>query len=157
MGQDDIDTPYYVSYSGRLVSVRKGKVTLMAGSKQSGGYVEVNLRLRSPTRRWQVVLHKLVATAFVKGYDSDRRGFTIDHVDRDPVNNSANNLRFVPHSTNLRNRDFTPRGKRSPEDQARVRHLHSEGRTQREISDMTGVSMSSVRNFTRGSRKNRRK
>lgn len=49
-------------------------------------------------------LHRLVAFAFVDNDDPETKD-VVDHIDRDKMNNEYNNLRWVTHKENMRNKD----------------------------------------------------
>ena len=56
----------------------------------------------STGKKKNVLVHRLVAEAFV---DNPRGLNEVDHIDRNPENNRADNLRWVTHVENQRNRN----------------------------------------------------
>ena len=62
----------------------------------ASGYLQVNV----PVRNITTLVHRLVAEAFI----DNPQGYTeIDHVNRNKLDNSVANLRWVTHSENMRN------------------------------------------------------
>lgn len=62
----------------------------------ASGYLQVNVPVRNVT----TLVHRLVAEAFI----DNPQGYTeIDHVNRNKLDNSVANLRWVTHSENMRN------------------------------------------------------
>lgn len=71
---------------------------LLAGSKDSGGYLQVDLRSRLNDSRMLVFVHQVVFM-IDKGYVPDR----IDHEDGNKLNNAPGNLREISASHNSLN------------------------------------------------------
>lgn len=62
----------------------------------ASGYLQVNVPIRNTT----TLVHRLVAETFL----SNPNGYTeIDHLNRNKLDNSVANLRWVTHSENMRN------------------------------------------------------
>ena len=62
----------------------------------ASGYLQVNVPIRNTT----TLVHRLVAEAFI----DNPQGYTeIDHLNRNKLDNSVANLRWVTHSENMRN------------------------------------------------------
>lgn len=90
---------YRVSNLGRVMSTKYGE-RLVQGVAVANGYLYVTLP--DPARR-MIQLHRAVARLFA----APRPGATeVDHIDRDKHNNRADNLRWVTHTENMRNRGF---------------------------------------------------
>jgi len=89
---------YYVSNLGRVKTIRKiGKKELILK------YAMLNGRYRAvKVIRKTIPVHTLVACAFL---GPRPEGLEIDHIDRNKLNNRANNLRYVTHEDNQKNRD----------------------------------------------------
>lgn len=79
---------YYKSSSGRVTK------NSLAGWTDDKGYRKVEIE------GLQYLVHRLIWKMHY-GKDPDD---TIDHIDRDPSNNSIDNLRVVSHSVNMHNR-----------------------------------------------------
>ena len=62
----------------------------------ASGYLQVNVPIRNTT----TLVHRLVAEAFI----DNPQGYTeIDHLNRNKLDNSVTNLRWVTHSENMHN------------------------------------------------------
>lgn len=147
-GDPGVHTPYWVSSKGHVASLRNGIVRPLKGQANTNGYAQVTLRLHQ--RRWQPLVHTLVAAAF-KGFRPES-GLKIDHADRDHTNNAATNLRLVSQSENLRNRiGWAGRGgKLSAERIDGVCRALLKGATNAAAAEAMGVSIGSVRNIIAG-------
>jgi len=91
---------YYVSNLGRVKSITKGKKggkeRILKALNSSNGYLEVDIYNE------HVLIHHLVAYAFL---GPRPEGQEIDHLDRNSLNNKADNLRYCTRSENKQNRD----------------------------------------------------
>lgn len=89
---------YSVSVFGRVKNNASGIV--LSQRKAANGYPRVNLR--KGDRKYEhpavVHVHRLVAEAFVEGY---QEGFQVNHIDGNKVNNCADNLEWVSGSANI--------------------------------------------------------
>ena len=84
------------------------------------GYVKLTLNGRT------YLLHRILAKHFLPNPENLPQ---VDHVDRDPVNNSIENLRWVSSSDNMRNRTVTAYGRREymtipPNDLIEITHYN---------------------------------
>mgnify|MGYP002513716939 CR=1 FL=1 len=73
------------------------------GIGTKGGYLLVNLYKQG--KQTTFYIHRLVATAFVpnpNGYSE------VDHINRNPLDNTVENLRWVTHKQNIENRQSGP-------------------------------------------------
>lgn len=82
-----------VSNLGRVWTARKGK---HYGSKNSNGYLQI--RLKGKLHQVQ----RLICEAFK---DNPHNLPTVDHIDRNPLNNRIENLRWADYSTQNCNRE----------------------------------------------------
>lgn len=89
---------YQVSDLGRVRRWPSGRIKRphMAGRDRTYPYVH----LWSENRRWSVSVHALVARAFIGPRPPDH---DVDHIDRDPSNPAATNLRYL-HTAHNRSR-----------------------------------------------------
>ena len=75
---------------------RKEYYEVVHPKQNVAGYLQVNVPIRNTT----TLVHRLVAEAFI----DNPQGYTeIDHVNRNKLDNSVANLRWVTHSENMRN------------------------------------------------------
>lgn len=98
--------PYEVSNLGNIVSLnynRTGKRQLMK-PVDTNGYLTIYLYDNDGYRTRQKV-HRLVAFAFVKNPKPEEY-LIVDHIDRNKLNNKADNLRWVNYSENGFNQAF---------------------------------------------------
>lgn len=91
---------YYVSNFGRVKSVTKGlrggKEKILKQTPKTNGYLRVSINNKTQHT------HSLVALAFIGERPKE---LYIDHIDRNKLNNRANNLRYCTRSENQQNRD----------------------------------------------------
>lgn len=98
-GLEHINDGYYVSYDGRVFSLRDkhGNVSMsnrheLKQYEKTGGYLNVALTTKHNKTNYLRV-NRLVALAFVKGKTSKRK--YVNHKDEDRKNNNADNLNWV--------------------------------------------------------------
>lgn len=98
-GLEHINDGYYVSYDGRVFSLRDkhGNVSMeyrheLKQYEKTGGYLNVALTTKHNKTNYLRV-NRLVALAFVKGKTSKRK--YVNHKDEDRKNNHADNLNWV--------------------------------------------------------------
>lgn len=98
-GLEHINDGYYVSYDGRVFSLRDkhGNVSMsnrheLKQYEKAGGYLNVALTTKHNKTNYLRV-NRLVALAFVKGRTSKRK--YVNHKDEDRKNNNADNLNWV--------------------------------------------------------------
>lgn len=103
-GFEHINDGYYVSYDGRVFSLRDkhGNVNMsnkheLKQYEKTGGYLNVALTTKHNKTNYLRV-NRLVAKAFVKGETSKRK--YVNHDDEDRKNNHADNLRWVTPKEN---------------------------------------------------------
>lgn len=99
---------YQVSNYGRVRRVIGLMTKEITGSIMNCGYRYIQLTREG--KRYNYLIHQLVAEAFIGKPDNygERHGdnLVIDHIDRNKLNNRADNLRFCSHKDNLRNSDW---------------------------------------------------
>ena len=75
---------------------RKSYYEVVHPKQNVAGYLQINVPIRNTT----TLVHRLVAEAFI----DNPQGYTeIDHLNRNKLDNSVANLRWVTHSENMRN------------------------------------------------------
>ena len=94
----DLEGLYQVSNFGNVMSLnfhRSGKPKLMKPSKNTKGYLFVNLCKNG--KRKMFTIHRLVAETFLPNPDNLPE---INHIDEDKTNNSVDNLEYCTHEYN---------------------------------------------------------
>lgn len=84
---------------GGFVEIDPADIALLGGYKwhiHSAGYAAAVKYSREQRKSRTVLMHRLIMGAT----DPD---IHVDHIDRDPLNNRRDNLRFCTHAENLRN------------------------------------------------------
>lgn len=86
---------YFASYDGKIKGPQGG---VLATSINNAGYMIVPVTVGG--RHTSVPLHRLVASAWLPDFTTDRK-FVIDHLDDMKTNCAASNLEVVSYSQNL--------------------------------------------------------
>ena len=89
---------YMVSNFGRVMTIKTSRILKQKNSR--GRYMLVGLPIGDRKYKWASI-HRLVAEAFVDGFDGT---LYVDHIDKNSFNNRADNLRCVTPSQNSSNR-----------------------------------------------------
>lgn len=92
---EDCEGLYEVSNLGRVRSLRYRKIHILSPRRNYNGYLAVNL-----TNKKQHKVHRLVAFAFPEICGEWFPGAEVNHLDENPSNNNAENLRWVTHKEN---------------------------------------------------------
>lgn len=89
---------YAVSREGKVMSLKNGKI--LKQSVGTHGYLCVNFynKIKVANR----TVHRLIAKAWISNPENK---LEVDHIDRNKLNNSIENLRWVSHQENNLNKD----------------------------------------------------
>jgi hypothetical protein len=98
----------YPNYSiSNLGNVKNNKTNkILANSLHKSGYFIIGLF--KDGKRWNFRINRLVAEAFLDGFDKQ---FYIDHIDRNKINNNIKNLRMVTPTQSVLNRGIWGKSK----------------------------------------------
>jgi len=92
---------YEISNFGNLRRLLKnGSYRQIKGSITNKGYRY--FQLNRDGKRQNICFHVMVAEQFI---GKRPESYVIDHIDRNPLNNNVNNLRYITHTENMRNTD----------------------------------------------------
>lgn len=100
---------YKVSNLGNVKSLKSNKILKYCLNKRkyrarNGTYVRAYVNLYKDGKVKVTQVHKIVAQAFIP---NPNNLFSVDHIDRNPLNNKVDNLRWADNSTQMKNRfDF---------------------------------------------------
>lgn len=142
--------PYEVSDAGRVRNSAT-KVVLRTTAHKSG---YLNVQLWNRGRYKTFLVHRLVASAFIGGAPSPKH--EVAHGDGTRHNNAAENLRWVLHMENMRDRDehgATARGSRNGKTLhddatvAQVWRLRRDGLSGGEIARRLGININTVYSY----------
>lgn len=98
-GLSEFEDWYWISSFGRVKSIGGRKDKIMKQSDNGNGYLRVGL-IRLDGKQKLVLVHRLVALAFIDGYSEVRD--TVDHIFPDTKNNMVNNLQWLSRGDNIR-------------------------------------------------------
>ena len=85
----------YTIYSNGDVYGLKGKK--LKPNLHHSGYLYLNLK--KDNKRWNISLHRLLAMAFISGFDDNLQ---VNHKDGNKLNNSLDNLEMVTQQENMK-------------------------------------------------------
>lgn len=91
---------YLASSLGRIYSMKSGKV--VSGNMRADGYMQITIPINGLNT--PILMHVLICHVFC-GYPPDST-YTVDHIDRNKINNSPLNLRWASKREQCLNRDF---------------------------------------------------
>ena len=89
---------YEVSNLGRIKSIIFKKHKIMKPQLNNCGYAIAHLRKNN--RLYQLLVHRLVAFAFVKNTNPEKY-IEVNHIDECKTNNAAANLQWCTHAYNI--------------------------------------------------------
>lgn len=152
-----IDTDYIVSSDGKVFSTKnlgRGKHHReLTQRKNHDGYMIVSVG--QGTKRRARFVHRLVAEAFIPNPHNLPE---VDHIDRNRMNNSIENLRWISSYENKVRTPFETRSKThkgelngrarvTEKDVLHIRELYKNGISQSEIAKSQGIGWSTVHNI----------
>lgn len=152
-----LDYPkYFVSSTGMVKSAKGGVSRILKPGTDGAGYAKVVLWRANYCKT--VMVHKLVACAFVPGY---RRGLQVDHINAAKKDNRACNLEWVTPKENTRrsiSMGLVPRlrGEDSPGHKLtsatvlEIKNLLKQGVDQKTIAKIYNVNCSTISSINIG-------
>jgi hypothetical protein len=94
---------YVISKTGIIADLLTGLIRKQSVHvNKTDGYKQLNVKLwKDDGKRYYCIIARLLAKTFIPNPDGLP---TVDHVDRNSLNNSLQNLRWADHSTQARNK-----------------------------------------------------
>lgn len=103
---------YIITDKGAVFSTKTNKeLKLDAHKKTNGTYYRVSLRMSDGSAK-KFFIHRLIMMAFSPTQNMEE--LEIDHIDRNPENNSLSNLRWCTRKENANNRHDSSKWKKTP-------------------------------------------
>jgi len=94
-GMEEYDK-YAITSDGDVISYYGKEGRILKGRKGSDGYLSVYLSSKDKQKTFSI--HRLVAKAFIEGYE---KNLEVNHVDEDKFNNDYRNLEWITHRQNM--------------------------------------------------------
>jgi thiamine biosynthesis protein ThiC len=88
------DTRYEVSEYGDIRNITTGRI--LKSSTVPKGYLHISLRIEETRKTF--LIHRLVAETFLDNFSEE---YTVDHIDRNKINNHFSNLRMMKNEENV--------------------------------------------------------
>lgn len=142
---------YFITEDGRVWSSKSGR--FLKPCKSSSGYLKVSLG----SKHKNVSIHRLVAFAFVAGYED---GLEVNHIDGNKHNNHSSNLEWVTKSQNHKHKHSvlgkTVRGssvsssKLHELDVKEIKRCIEQGEPLTNISQRFGVHIVTIHDISKG-------
>lgn len=97
------EVPGYHNYQiCELGKVYKTETGVEIKNRAHNGYLQC--RLKKDKKQYVILIHRIIASIFIP---NPNKYAYVDHIDRDRLNNSLENLRWVSSSMNARNRSLS--------------------------------------------------
>jgi hypothetical protein len=142
---------YEISNTGKVKSLKTGKLRKFSNSTK---YLQVTLCKNGNSEyKW---VHRLVAEHFIENTNNYP---IVNHKDGNKLNNNVDNLEFCTAAENNKHAgvlNLKPIGTKhtnsnfSKEDLLKIKNLHSDGLTHREIAKIFKVNKTSITNYLSG-------
>lgn len=108
---------YAISKDGDVWSYYRNKFLTKTPSEQ--GYLKVTLYKQNTPKKC-IYVHKLVALTYLNKPQSDQE-LTVDHIDRNKLNNNVSNLRWVTRSIQNQNKNWSIKMQETVEKASKIR------------------------------------
>jgi len=90
---------YEISFNGEIRN--KNNLFILKPNVDRDGYLKIGIRKNGDRKKYWFTIHRLVGLYFI---ENPNHYYQIDHIDRNKLNNSLNNLRWVDSVMNNLNR-----------------------------------------------------
>lgn len=98
---------YHINEEGEILSYRSGRPKLLKPRVNKYGYARINL-VNNEGKQYTKEIHRLVAETFIPNPENKP---TVDHVDRNRLNNHVSNLRWADYHDQQANTKGQPHSK----------------------------------------------
>jgi len=91
---------YMISNYGELKSFLKTKTKILKGVISNEGYVQYRLSYKKKDLKNTYGAHQIVAMAFLNHTPNGTKGYVVDHIDDNKLNNRLDNIQLFSNSEN---------------------------------------------------------
>lgn len=146
---------YYASSMGRFVSIKKGTVRIVKGSRDKDGYLRSRICTNSGKKKLEY-LHRIIAITFIGPVPNKMQ---VCHNDGSKDNNKVENLRYDTVSGNHADKnihgtaskgEMNPNHKLKAGEVALIKKLRRHGYTCKFVGKMFNVKQLLISRITRG-------